>query len=141
MSYIGRLNYAYADKYLLEFLLRSDSSTKFAPENYWGFFPSISAGWIISQESWMSKAKWVDYLKIRGSFGLTGRDNTAPWQWMQVYAQDANRGPMFGTSNSTNTENRITINKNNSAVNRNVHWDKSYKGNFGIDFNTLNNRL
>jgi TonB-linked SusC/RagA family outer membrane protein len=141
MSYIGRLNYAYADKYLLEFLLRSDSSTKFAPENYWGFFPSISAGWIISQESWMSKAKWVDYLKIRGSFGLTGRDNTAPWQWMQVYAQDANRGPMFGTSNSAGTGNRITINKNNSAVNRNVHWDKSYKGNFGIDFSTLNNRL
>lgn len=141
MSYIGRINYAYDDKYLLEFLLRSDSSTKFAPDNYWGFFPSVSAGWIISQESWMGKAKWVDYLKIRGSFGLTGRDNTAPWQWMQVYAQDANRGPMFGTSNSAGTGNRITINRNNSAVNRDVHWDKSYKANLGFDFNTLNNRL
>ena len=55
LSYIGRLNYSYADRYLFEFLLRSDSSTKFAPENYWGFFPSVSAGWIISQESWFSK--------------------------------------------------------------------------------------
>lgn len=141
MSYIGRLNYAYADKYLFEVLLRSDSSTKFAPENYWGVFPSVSAGWIISQEKWMQKIEWIDYLKIRGSFGLTGRDNTTPWQWMQVFAQDANRGPLFGESTGSSTENRITINKNNSAVNRNVHWDKSYKGNFGIDFNTLNNRL
>ncbi len=141
LSYIGRLNYSYNDKYLLEFLFRSDSSTKFAPENYWGSFPSVSAGWIISQEKWMSKVKWIDYLKIRGSFGLTGRDNTAPWQWMQVYAQDANKGPMFGSSNSADTDRRITINKNNSAVNRDVHWDKSYKGNFGVDFNILNNRL
>ncbi|MBP1614479.1 MAG: TonB-dependent Receptor Plug Domain protein [Bacteroidetes bacterium] len=141
MSYIGRLNYAYADKYLFEALLRSDASTKFAPENYWGMFPSASIGWIISQESWMQKLKWVDYLKVRASFGLTGRDNTAAWQWMQVYAQDANDGPMFGTSTSNSTENRITINKFNSAVNRDVHWDKSYKANFGIDLNTLNNRL
>lgn len=141
MSYIGRLNYAYADRYLFEVLLRSDSSTKFAPENYWGLFPSASLGWIISQESWMEKFKWVDYLKVRASFGLTGRDNTAPWQWMQVYAQDANKGPMFGTSISNGTDNRITINKNNSAVNRDVHWDKSYKANFGVDLTTLNNRL
>lgn len=141
MSYIGRINYAYADKYLFEALFRSDSSTKFAPENYWGFFPSVSAGWIISQENWMKKVKWIDYLKIRASFGLTGRDNTAAWQWMQVYAQDADKGPMFGTSISDGTFNRITINKNNSAVNRDVHWDKSYKANFGIDLNVLNNRL
>ncbi|WP_071146265.1 SusC/RagA family TonB-linked outer membrane protein [Bacteroides ihuae] len=141
MSYIGRLNYAYADKYLFEALLRSDSSTKFAPENYWGMFPSASIGWIISQESWMKKVSWVDYLKVRASFGLTGRDNTYAWQWMQVYAQDANKGPMFGTNTGNGTENRITINKTNSAVNRDVHWDKSYKANFGIDLNTLNNRL
>ena len=60
---------------------------------------------------------------------------------MQVYAQDANKGPMFGTSISNGTDNRITINKNNSAVNRDVHWDKSYKANFGVDLTTLNNRL
>lgn len=81
LSYIGRVNYAYQDKYLAEVLFRSDSSTKFAPENYWGFFPSMSLGWIVSQEKFM-RLKWVEYLKIRGSFGLTGRDNTAPWQWM-----------------------------------------------------------
>ncbi len=142
LSYIGRINYAYANKYLAEFLIRSDASTKFAPENYWGVFPSFSAGWVMSEENWFKKAApWVDFLKLRASFGMTGRDNTAAWQWMQVYAQDANRGPVFGTGVNNESENRITINKNNSAVNRDVHWDKVYKANFGIDFNVLRSRL
>ena len=97
LSYIGRVNYAYQDKYLAEVLFRSDSSTKFAPENYWGFFPSMSLGWIVSQEKFM-RLKWVEYLKIRGSFGLTGRDNTAPWQWMQIYSTESGKGPVFGTT-------------------------------------------
>lgn len=141
LSYIGRLNYAYANKYLFEFLFRSDASTKFAPENMWGTFPSISGGWVLSEESWLKDKKGVDYLKLRASWGLTGRDNTAAWQWMQVYAQDANRGPVFGEGTNNESGNRITINKNNSAVNRGVTWDKSYKFNGGIDFNTINNRL
>ena len=144
LSYIGRINYAYADRYLFEFLLRSDASTKFAPENYWGTFPAISGGWVISEEPFFQNAKglqWVDFLKLRASWGLTGRDNLAPWQWMQIYAQDSNRGPVFGTGVSNDSENRITINKNNSALNRDVHWDKSYKTNLGLDFQVLNKRL
>lgn len=141
LSYIGRVNYAYKDKYLLEALFRSDSSTKFAPENYWGFFPSLSFGWVASQEKFMQKASWIEYLKIRGSVGLTGRDNTAPWQWMRIYSVEAGKGPVFGTSSNTATSKPISINKNNSAVNRDVHWDKSYKFNFGFDFTTLNNRF
>ena len=144
LSYIGRINYAYADRYLLEFLLRSDASTKFAPENYWGTFPAISAGWVISEEPWFQNSKalsFVDFLKIRASWGLTGRDNLAAWQWMQIYAQDSNRGPVFGTGVSNDSKNRITINKNNSALNPDVHWDKSYKTNIGLDFQVLNKRL
>ncbi|WP_278983174.1 SusC/RagA family TonB-linked outer membrane protein [Segatella bryantii] len=142
LSYIGRINYAYSNKYLLEFLLRSDASTKFAPQNYWGTFPSVSAGWVISEEDWMQKAApWVNFLKVRASFGLTGRDNASPWQWQQIYAQDASGGVVFGTSASTSSGKRITINKNNSAVNTDIHWDKVYKMNLGIDFKTLDNRL
>lgn len=141
LSYIGRINYSYADKYLLEFLLRSDASTKFAKENYWGTFPAVSAGWVISEESWMRDVKWLDFLKVRGSFGLTGRDNLAAWQWMQVYAQDANKGVVFGTGTGNDSSNRITINKNNSAVNRDVHWDKSYKYNLGIDARFIKQKL
>ncbi len=142
MSYIGRLNYAYDGKYLFEALLRSDASTKFAPNNYWGLFPSASAGWIISEEDWFKKAApWIEFLKVRTSLGLTGRDNTAPWQWMQVYAQDFDKGVVFGSSTNTDSSNRITINKDNSALNRDVHWDKSYKANFGVDMNVLDSRL
>lgn len=142
LSYVGRLNYNYNSRYLLEFVMRADASTKFHKNNRWGYFPSLSAGWIISEEDWFKdKVKWADFLKIRASYGLTGRDNTAPWQWMQIYAQDANRGTVFGEGSSNDSGNRITINKNNSAVNTEVGWDKSYKANLGIDARFLDNRL
>ena len=143
MSYIGRLNYSYDNKYLFEFLLRSDASTKFAPENYWGVFPSVSAGWVISEENWFKKAApWVDYLKVRASFGLTGRDNTPAWQWMQNYDiwSKLADGAIFGTSN-TATGQVLRLNNENADVNRDVHWDKSYKANLGIDMHVLNQRL
>jgi TonB-linked SusC/RagA family outer membrane protein len=145
LSYIGRINYAYMDRYLLEFLIRSDASTKFAPENYWGTFPAVSAGWVISEEDWFrnSKAlKWVDFLKLRASFGLTGRDNLTPWQWLQVYTLDKNKSVIFGTDSGDPSKNtRLSINKNTSAVNRDAHWDKSYKTNVGFDLQVLRNRL
>ena len=142
LSYIGRINYAYKDRYLAEFLLRSDASTKFAPENYWGTFPSFSAGWVMSEEDWFKDhVKFIDYLKLRASFGLTGRDNTTPWQWMQTYGTDKDKGPVFGTGLGNNAGSHITLNKNNSAVNRDAHWDKTYKANIGLDFNVLDNRL
>jgi len=142
LSYIGRINYAYMNRYLVEFLLRSDASTKFAPENYWGTFPAISAGWVVTEEPWFQNVKWlkwVDFLKIRASWGLTGRDNLAAWQWMKIYSQDANRGVVFGWNQDSGR--RITINKTNSAVNEDVHWDKSYKTNLGLDLQVLNKRL
>lgn len=140
LSYIGRLNYSYADKYLFEFLLRSDASTKFAPENYWGMFPSWSAGWVMSEESWFNKEKLgIDFLKIRGSFGILGRDNIQPWLWTQLYSRNADKGPIFGTS--TNTSSGSSFQMPQRGVNRDVHWDKTYKTNFGIDVRMLDNRF
>lgn len=146
LSYIGRVNYAYADRYLFEFLLRSDASTKFAPENYWGTFPAISAGWVISEEPWFQNVKWlkwIDFLKIRASWGITGRDNLTPWQWLQIYTLDKNKSIVFGesTNQDPSKNTRSSINKNTSAVNRDVHWDKSYKTNIGLDLQLLNRRL
>lgn len=140
LSYVGRVNYAYNDRYLLEALVRSDASTKFAPDNYWGFFPSLSAGWVLSQENFIKKIKWIDYLKVRASFGLTGRDNISAWQWMQVYSVAGDKGAVLGSGNPV-AGSHITIPNGNADTNTDVHWDKSYKANFGIDFNTLNNRL
>ena len=140
LSYIGRLNYSYADKYLFDFLLRSDASTKFAPENYWGMFPSWSAGWVMSEESWFNKEKLgIDFLKIRGSFGILGRDNIQPWLWTQLYSRNADKGPVFGTS--SNTSSGASFQMPQRGVNRDVHWDKTYKTNLGIDVRMLDNRF
>lgn len=76
-------------KYLFEFRLRSDASAKFAPQNYWGMFPSWSAGWVISDEKWFDKDKTkIDFLKIRGSFGILGKDNVNAWLWTQLYTRN-----------------------------------------------------
>jgi TonB-linked SusC/RagA family outer membrane protein len=140
LSYVGRLNYVYADKYLAEFLIRSDASTKFAPENYWGVFPSLSVGWIISEESWFkNKVSFIDFLKIRGSYGILGRDNVAAWAWLQTYGSEIVKGPILGNSPDQNAGPHFQI--PNAVPNRNSHWDKSYKSNLGLDFNILNNRL
>lgn len=139
LSYIGRVNYAFMDKYLFEFLLRADASTKFAPENYWGTFPSTSIGWVVSQEEWFKeKVKAFDYLKLRASFGLTGRDNIPAWTWAKNYSYASDKGPIFGSSSSS-SGNYIVL--PDQGTNRDAKWDKSYKSNYGLDLGVLNNRL
>lgn len=140
LSYVGRVNYSYDDKYLFEFMLRSDASAKFAPQNYWGMFPSWSAGWVISDEKWFDKEKTkIDFLKIRGSFGILGKDNVNAWLWTQLYTRNPDKGPIFGTNSNTNTS--ATIRMPKQGVNPDVHWDKTYKTNFGIDMAFLKNRM
>ena len=139
LSYIGRFNYSYADKYLFEFLFRSDASTKFAPANYWGSFPSFSAGWVISQEGFFrDHVNWVDYLKIRASLGFLGKDNTANWLWRQRYTYQGNKGAVFGTNTSQNVGWGL---KMEAAPNPDATWDSDTKTNVGIDAKFLNNRL
>lgn len=140
LSYVGRLNYNYDGKYLAEFLIRSDASTKFAPENYWGTFPSFSAGWIISEENWFKEnVLFVDFLKVRGSFGMLGRDNIDAWAWAQFYGNEVIKGPIFGNNPDQNAGPHFQL--PNSVPNRNSHWDKSYKSNVGLDLNFLKNRM
>ncbi len=143
LSYVGRFNYAYASKYLFEFLFRADASTKFAPKNYWGKFPSVSAGWVISEENWFQNSKiskWVDFLKIRASWGLMGRDNIRAWLWTQLYERNAAKGAIFG-SNGINSDVGYALVMPKAGVNSDVHWDKNYKTNFGLDAHFLRDRL
>ncbi|MDR2840096.1 MAG: TonB-dependent receptor [Paludibacter sp.] len=140
LSYAGRVNYAYNNKYLAEFLVRVDASTKFHPDNYWGVFPAASAGWVLSEEDWFrNNIKWLDFFKFRTSFGLTGRDNIAPWQWLMTYGLDKDKGPVLGTEIGGLSGSHISI--PDAVPNRDAHWDSSYKSNFGIDANALNNKL
>ena len=143
LSYVGRFNYAYASKYLFEFLFRADASTKFAPKNYWGKFPSVSAGWVISEENWFQNSKiskWVDFLKISASWGLMGRDNIRAWLWTQLYERNAAKGAIFG-SNGINSDVGYALVMPKAGVNSDVHWDKNYKTNFGLDAHFLRDRL
>ena len=115
---------------MLQFLFRSDASTKFAPENYWGFFPGISAGWVVSEESWFKKTlPWFEYLKTRLSWGKTGKDNLGAWAWKQTYSYAADKGFQFG-SNGGNLGSGLTPGK---TPNRDVHWDSTTKWNLGFD--------
>lgn len=138
LSYLGRFNYGYKGKYLAQFLFRSDASTKFAPENYWGFFPSLQVGWIMSKEDWFAKGlPWVDFLKLRYSIGQTGKDNIQAWRWIQYYDVIADKGYVFG-GNGGLLGGGVTP---KVTPNRNVKWDSTVKHNIGLDFNVLQNRL
>lgn len=138
LSYLGRVNYSYKSRYMLQFLFRSDASTKFAPENYWGFFPSLQAGWIVSKENWFTdNVSWIDFLKVRYSIGKTGNDNIGPWRWMKLYDVNADKGFQFG-SNGGLFGGSVTP---RVEPNRNVGWDATVKNNLGLDVSLLKNRL
>lgn len=131
MSYIGQFNYSYADKYLLNFSFREDGSMKFAPNQRWGFFPAGSAGWVISEENFFDK-KFVQFLKLRGSVGLTGNDAVGGWQWQESY--NGGSSAFFGTSPAKSVG--LTY---GSIVNPNLTWEKTLTYDVGIDMNFLNN--
>ncbi|RLJ74642.1 SusC/RagA family TonB-linked outer membrane protein [Pedobacter alluvionis] len=135
LSYVGRANYAYANKYLAEFLFRSDASTKFAPENYWGKFYSGSVGWVISEESFF-KVPAVNYLKLRYAFGVLGNDQTKAWLWRQRYTFQDGKGGVFGGNSATTAGFKME-----AAPNRDATWSTEYKNNIGIDAKFLKNRL
>lgn len=138
LSYLGRLSYNYSSKYMLQFLFRSDASTKFAPENYWGFFPSLQVGWTISEENWFqSSLPWVDFLKLRYSVGKTGKDNIQAWRWAQFYGVTVDKGFQFG-GNGGELGGSLTP---EVTPNRKVTWDATVKHNAGIDFSVLDDRL
>lgn len=137
-SYFGRLNYAYKNRYLATFLFRSDASSKFAPENYWGFFPSMSLGWVASEESFFKEnVSWINYLKIRFSLGKTGNDNVKAFKWLQLYQLALDKGMAFGTSGGNYT---YGITPDPTPF-RDIKWDKTMQRNLGIDFSVLRNRL
>ena len=135
LSYIGRLNYAYDDKYLVEFLYRSDASTKFAPEYYWGNFYSGSVGWVVSKEDFFDSST-INFLKFRYSIGLLGKDDTKAWLWRQRYSFQTNKGIVLG-GNADNTHGW----KMEASPNPDATWSDELKTNFGVDMRLLNNRL
>jgi TonB-linked SusC/RagA family outer membrane protein len=138
LSYVGRLNYDYANKYLLEFTIRRDGSTRFAPEYRFGVFPAVSAGWVISEEPFFkNNIRVVDFLKVRGSLGFLGTDNTKAYNWQTNYNAQTGKGAVFGG----NSDRPLVFTANNALANRAARWDNITKYNAGIDARFLDNRL
>lgn len=138
LSYLGRLNYSYADKYLLEASFRYEGSTKFAPPARWGLFPSVAAGWRVSEESFFAdNVRFVSQLKLRGSVGLLGFDGIGEneYRWLQSYSYQAGKGALFGGSSlGTGMQPKTLPNYNGT-------WEKRLSYNYGFDASFLDNRI
>jgi TonB-linked SusC/RagA family outer membrane protein len=138
LAYIARVDYSYDSKYLLQLQLRGDASQNFAPENRWGQFPSVSAGWVISSEKFFDKlANKVNYLKLRASAAWLGLDATKPYQWLRSYAIQTGKAVVYGG----NADRGLAVVSNVELANRAVHWDDVDKYDIGLDAKFLKSRL
>jgi TonB-linked SusC/RagA family outer membrane protein len=133
LNYFGRVNYAYKDRYLVEFVWRYDGSQIFDPDFRWGFFPGVSAGWVLSEESFMSNVSWVSRLKLRGSYGTLGNDRIAPFQYLTAFE--------FGGSYIFNeTVNTVSL-RPASVANQGVSWEVAKNSNIGIEGTLFDGKL
>lgn len=138
-AFAGRLNYNYADKYLLEALVRRDGSYNFAPGHQWGTFGSVSGGWVMSEENFFKdNVKFMNFFKIRASLGWLGKNAQTPFQYAENYNfGQTGHGAVFGG----NSDRGLTNYPNISLANALSTWDNDTKVNLGLDMQFLNSRL
>lgn len=149
VSFFGKANYNYADKYMASFTIRRDGSSRFGKNNRYATFPSVSAGWRINQENFLKKASWIDDLKIRASWGQTGNqeiDNLARYTlYVSNYGVNENGGQSYGTSYDivgTNGGSTLASGfKRNQIGNDNIKWETTTQTDLGFDFAFFRNTL
>lgn len=133
ISMFARAHYSYKEKYMVTATVRRDGSSKFGANNKWGTFPSVSAAWGISQESFMEDAKWINDLKIRAGYGVTGnQDGLQPYKSLELYQAS-------GTYYSNGSQ--LTAFKVAQNANPNLKWEQTSMLNVGLDFTLFNSRL
>ncbi|GAB2766313.1 TonB-dependent receptor [Rhabdobacter roseus] len=133
ISYVGRLNYELAGRYLLGASIRRDGSSKFAPGRKWGTFPAVSAGWRISEESFMRSVGWLSELKIRGSYGQTGYNALGDYEWQPLILANNTIYPFGNQSQLGSFYNRLG--------NQELSWEVTTMQNIGLDVSLLNNKI
>ena len=139
VGWVGRATYSYADKYMVDVSAGYNGSENFAPgKTRYGLFPSISLGWVISEEKWMKKASWIDFLKLRASIGKVGNDqgNSKRFMYMDGVWNDVG-SYYFGTGKSDGVP-RYEL---GTPGNLGVTWETAVKSNIGLDFDLFNYRL
>lgn len=135
MSYFGRINYDYAGKYLFEANFRADASSRFSPDNRWGYFPSLSAGWRLSEEGFMEGASdWMQSLKVRASWGQLGNQEALDdyYPWLITYAIGSSSGGNYPFDGNVNTGIMQKAQKLST-----ISWEKSSNWGIGFDLSVL----
>ena len=136
-SFFGRVNYDYANKYMATAVIRADGSSKFARGKRWGYFPSVSAGWLISEEAFMESTKsWMDFLKIRASWGQNGNQDIPNFQYLSTIAFSG-ADYTFGPDKSVISSGAYP----DILANKDVTWETSEQIDFGLDARFLDGRL
>lgn len=136
LSYIGRSTYNYANKYMLDVTFRADGSSNFAKGKRWGYFPSVSAGWNFSEEEFMKDLGWLDFGKLRFSWGQNGNHNIPNFIYTSNIEYRA-QGYYFGPNKLVSTATAVPAN----VPNPDVTWETSEQLNFGLDARFLNGKL
>ena len=134
IGFFGRINYNYSNKYLLMASIRREGSDKFGANNRWGWFPSVSAGWRINNEEFMSDVSWINELKLRAGYGVTGTEPGSAYQYLGLY----NFNQSYMSFVNGEWVNGI-IPANNP--NPDLKWEEKHEANVGLDFSFLNNRI
>ncbi len=139
-NYFGRINYSYNDKYLAEFSLRYDGSMNFPKDKRWGLFPAFSGGWVISEESFFGSIKpIVNFLKLKGSWGMMGNDNVNPFQFLSSYGFISRNdhpasGVLFGESLQKGLLEKVTANPD-------ITWETAKTTNIGVSAQFLDGKF
>jgi len=137
LSYFGRANYNYKERYLASVTFRADGSSKFALGHNWGYFPAFSVGWRISEEQFMEDAKgWLSNLKLRLSYGEAGNNRIGPGLFKSVYSIQTTK-----TYGSGDVQNNYFANANSQLPNPDLRWETTTTRNAGLDFGFFNERL
>ena len=132
VSWVGRLNYSYMDRYLIETILRADASAKFPKNSRWGYFPSISLGWILSEENFLKTCKSIDNIKLRASYGESGNDDVGNFKYLAGYAFDGSY--MMGDNIKSGL---YSV----GLANPILTWEKMKIINAGMDYSFFNKKI
>ncbi|MCM1077128.1 MAG: TonB-dependent receptor [Bacteroides sp.] len=137
-SYFGQLNYNFDHKYLISLTARADGTSFYAKDNRWGFFPSVSAGWVLSEEEFMKDIVAINNLKIRAAIGKSGKNLTKADMWNDIYGMASSGGPGFGES-TVDGELYYTI--SDYLPNPDIKWESTLTRNLAADISLFDNRL
>ena len=134
LSFFGRINYQFMDRYLVSATLRSDASSKFGKENRLGVFPAVALGWKINEEGFMQDLSFLNELKLRVSYGQTGNDRIPANATKFLFEANTNNGPGMGT----NAYNAYYSPEGSTLYNPNIIWETTINRNLGLDFTLFN---